>query len=273
LLHAARVYAVVVCVLLLLEDRLLYAPSGVSHWAQPRAGLNPQDVTLASADGTPIHAWWLVPQGWRPDDGAFLFCHGNGGNLSWRQGALTPWHRQHRQAVLVFDYPGYGKSGGSASEAGCYAAADAAYDWLTGEQKVSPQRLVVWGGSLGAGVAVELAVRRPCRALLLVAPFTSFPDEAQARFPWVPGRWLVRNQFNNLAKIPNLRVPLFIAHDRRDGLIPFSQGERLFAAAPEPKQLFATDRRIHNDQPAGDEVWPAFQAFLDQCENGSTGAK
>jgi fermentation-respiration switch protein FrsA (DUF1100 family) len=256
-------YALIVVVLLAMEDRLLYVPSDATHWNKPPPGLGVQDVHLRSTDGTPIHAWWLAPKGWRPADGAFLFCHGNGGNLSWRQGAFTGWHREHRFGVLVFDYPGFGKSGGTPSEPCCYAAADAAYDWLTHEQKVAPRRLVVWGGSLGAAVALDLAVRRPCRVLLLEAPFTSFPDIAQERFPWLPARWLVHNRFDNLSKIPRLRVPVFITHDRRDGLIPFAQGQRLFAAAPRPRQLFPTDHDYHNDLPL-DEVWPAFGAFLDR---------
>jgi fermentation-respiration switch protein FrsA (DUF1100 family) len=265
-LQAARAYAVVVCVLLLLENWLLYQPGSTSDWAEPRPGLNVEDVSLAAADGTAVHGWLITPDGWRPAEGAFLFCHGNGGNLSWRQGAFTPWHREHRQAVLIFDYPGYGKSGGSTSEAGCYAAADAAYDWLTRQRNVPPGKLVVWGGSLGAAVALDLAVRKPCRALLLMAPFTSFPDIAQTKFPWLPGRWLVRNQFDNLAKVHRLRVPLFITHDRRDGTIPFSQGELLFDAAPAPKRFYPTDRGLHNDMPAAEAAWPALQAFLDACE-------
>jgi fermentation-respiration switch protein FrsA (DUF1100 family) len=167
-----------------------------------------------------------------------------------------------KQAVLVFDYPGYGKSGGACSEAGCYASGEAALDWLTQAQKVSPRRIVLYGGSLGAAIATDLAARRPCRALFLVAPFTSFPDVAQERFPWLPGRWLVRNQFDNLGKIGACRAPVFIAHEADDRLIPFSQGRRLFAAAPEPKELFVLHGGWHNDQP-GPAVYPALRAFLD----------
>src|SRR5262249_23300650 len=154
-----------------------------------------QDVTLPSADGTRIHAWWCPPDGWEAPHGATLYCHGNYGNLSQRGQSILRWQAPPlRQAVLIFDYPGYGKSAGKPSEAGCYAAADAAYDWLVQQQRVPAERLLLHGGSLGSGVAVELASRRRNRGLALVAPFTSVPDMAQTLFPWLPARWLVRNQ-------------------------------------------------------------------------------
>ena len=115
-------------------------------------------------------------------------------------------------AVLIFDYPGYGRSGGRPSEAGCYAAADAAHDWLTAAGRVPAGRVIVLGRSLGAGVAVDLACRRPVRALVLYSPFTSFPDLAQEKCRWLPTRRLVQNRFDNLAKIGGVRGPVFIAH-------------------------------------------------------------
>jgi fermentation-respiration switch protein FrsA (DUF1100 family) len=219
---------------------------------------------MTSADGTPLHAWWAAPPGWRPTQGAVLVCHGNGGNLSHRGAIFAPWLEQMNQALLVFDYPGFGRSGGSPSESGCYAAGDAAYDWLTQTQHVPASRLVLYGGSLGGGIATDLAARRPCRALLLVCAFTSFPDMAQKEIPWMPGRWLVHNGFDNLRKIAACSVPVFIAHSPDDHLIPFSQGQRLFAAAPGPKKFFPMPGKPHNDQPAKD-VYPALRKFLDDC--------
>jgi fermentation-respiration switch protein FrsA (DUF1100 family) len=253
-------YAGLTGVLLFLEDWFLYHPVGPDG-TRPPEGISVEDVTLKAADGTPLHAWWSAPPGWKPAEGAVLFCHGNGGHLAWRGGVFRPW-LQVRQGVLVFDYPGIGRSGGSPSEAGCYTAGEASLAWLTEVQKVPPGRVVLYGGSLGGAVAVDLATRHPCRALFLVSTFTSFPDMAQKVLPWVPGRWLVHNQFNSLGKIGSCHVPVFIAHDRDDDLIPFSQGERLFAAAAEPKRFAATTGIHHNDQP-GPEVYPDLWRFLD----------
>jgi uncharacterized protein len=141
--------------------------------------------------------------------------------------------------VILVDYPGYGRSGGSPSEAGCYAAADAAYDWLTKEQKVAPDKLLIYGASLGGGVATDLASRREHGALILDKTFTSLPDVGQALFPWLPVRLLMRNRFDSLTKITRCKRPVFVAHGTADQVIPFAHGERLYAAANEPKRFFA----------------------------------
>jgi fermentation-respiration switch protein FrsA (DUF1100 family) len=111
---------------------------------------------MSAADGTPIHAWWCPAPSGEPTRNVLLYCHGNAGNLSQRGFLVDRWQKQLGVAVLIFDYPGYGKSGGKVSEAGCYAAADAAYDWLMEHQHISPQHLLLYGGSLGAAVAVDL---------------------------------------------------------------------------------------------------------------------
>jgi fermentation-respiration switch protein FrsA (DUF1100 family) len=256
-------YLGLLALLLAMEDWMLYHPSGAADWGPPPASVAVEDVTLTAADGTPLHAWWSAPPGWKPADGAVLFSHGNGGNLSYRARAIAPLQQLHR-AVLVFDYPGFGKSGGTCSEAGCYAAGDAAYDWLTGTQRVPGRRIVLYGGSLGGGVATDLAARRPCEALFLVAAFTSFPDMAAKQIPWMPGRWLVHNGFDNLRKIGSCTAPVFIAHSPDDQLIPFSQGQRLFEAARGPKRFFPMPGVAHNDMP-GPGVLPALAQFLRDC--------
>src|SRR5205085_697993 len=113
--------------------------------------------------------------------------------------------------------------------------------------------------------AVDLASRRPHRALVLVSTFTSFPDMAQKVYPWLPGRWLVHNQFNSLDKIARCRGPVFIAHDRADGLIPFGQAERLFAAAPGPKQFLVMRGVGHGDALSADG-YDALHRFLSAAE-------
>lgn len=243
------------------ENRFLFRPlTAADDWEAPPPGLHPRDVELTSADGTRVHAWWVTPEGWAPGQGAMLYCHGNAGNLSHRGENLRRWRDGMGFAVLIFDYPGYGKSGGRPSEAGCYAAGDAAYDWLT-QQHVPPARILLYGGSLGGAVATDLASRRPHRALVLVSAFTSFPDMAQKQYPWLPGRWLVHNRFDNMGKIASCHGPVFITHSRSDGLIPFAQAERLFAAAGEPKVLVPMEGHPHNDSPAP-EVFPVLRRFL-----------
>jgi fermentation-respiration switch protein FrsA (DUF1100 family) len=166
-------------------------------------------------------------------------------------------------ATLIFDYPGYGKSGGRPSEAGLYASGAAAYRWLTERRGVAGDRVILYGGSLGGAAALELATRHPHRAVVLVAAFTSFPDMAQLRFPWLPVRWLVRNRLDNIGKIATLDTPVFIAHGTADSLVPFRHGERLFAAARGPKRFFPMEGYEHNNTP-GPEFYTELKRFLDE---------
>jgi fermentation-respiration switch protein FrsA (DUF1100 family) len=265
LIYAAFCYVVLVVFMLLQEDLFLYGPRQV-ELDKPPAGAEIENVEMTSRLGERIHAWWSKSKDWQPEQGAVLLCHGNGGNLSHRGRVLTHWIKEIGVAVLLFDYPGYGQSSGVPTEASCYAAGDAAYDWLVDVPKVPPERIILYGGSLGSGIATNLASRWPHRALVLVSAFTSFPDEAQAHFPWLPARWLVRHRFDNLSKIAHCRGPVFIAHSTHDGLIPFEQAERLYAAAGEPKRFLTMRNYPHNDVPS-DDFYPALHDFLTQCEH------
>jgi len=256
-------YLGVLLVLMVLENRLVYRPTSAKEDWQPPPFSPAEDLTLSLPDGTPIHAWWCPCSG---ADGALLYCHGNAGNLSQRGNAILALQKLLGQSVLIFDYPGYGRSGGRPTEKGCYEAADAAYDWLTQTQKLQPERILLYGSSLGGGVAVDLASRRPHRALVLDKTFTSMPDVAQDMYPWVPVRWLMRNRFDNLEKIGKCRRPVFVGHGTADNLVPISQGERLFAAANEPKQFFRMDACGHND-PLSRAFFDALQHFLAMAES------
>lgn len=228
--------------MMFLENSLLYYPMrATDDWELPR-DQSVLDVELTSADGTKLHAWWhRTPKA----QGALLFCHGNAGNLSHRQESVAELQHALGVSVLIFDYPGYGRSEGEPSEAGCYAAGDAAFDWLA--QQVPAERIILFGESLGGGIATDLAARRPHAALVLDKAFTSIPDMAQYQYPWLPTRWLVRHQYNNLEKIPRCTGPVIIGHGDSDKLIPLSQGQSLYAAAPEPKLLVLMKGAGHND--------------------------
>jgi uncharacterized protein len=265
-LVAFYVLGCLLVVLLLLENWFLFHPTPyMVHWVPPPPGLDPEDVELTSADGTRLHAWWCAPPGWTPEQGAMLHCDGNAGNLSyWGEDALQ-WKRDRHTAVLLFDYPGYGRSEGKPTEASCYAAADAAYDWLVNEKKILPERVLLYGQSLGGAIAIDVASRRPHRALVVVSSFTSFPDMAQVMFPWLPGRYFVRNRLDSVGKIKHCPGPVFIAHGSADGLIPFSQGERLFAAVTAPRNCFYRMEGFDHD--AIDEgMYAPLMKFLAECE-------
>jgi len=220
------------------EPRMLYFPD--RDMLPAPAGV--ADVWLTTADGVRIHGWWLpAPQA----PVTILFLHGNAGNISHRTEKLEML-RALCVNTLIIDYRGYGQSAGTPNEPGTYADARAACDYLTTTLNREPRTVVVYGESLGAAIAVELATRVPVGGVILEEPFTSVGDMAQQMFPFLPVRWLVRNKYDTLRKIDRINAPLLIFHSPTDEIIPYRHGQRLFAAAREPKQFVAL-RGGHND--------------------------
>lgn len=259
------IYAGINFLVLPFEDTFVYRTVRPTEaWVRPPSR-QVRDITIQTANGTRLDAWWYRDKDWNPSQGAILFCHGNATNLSQWGARMEKWHEQLGQAVLMFDYPGYGRSDGTPSEASLYAAADAAYDWLVQKAHVPPSRLLVCGESLGGGVAVDLASRRPHRALVLLSTFTSIPAVAQHLEPWLPAVWLMHNRFDSLAKIGHCSGPVFIAHGTADPLVPCWQGERLFEAAHEPKCFLKLEGAGHDHRP-DDQVRARVRKFLDDAE-------
>jgi pimeloyl-ACP methyl ester carboxylesterase len=254
LLTLALSYVSAILLLMLLENTILYRPKRFMVLGSVLPGVQAQDLWLPSAAGLPIHACWLPCPGARR---ALLFCHGNTG----RHPEVVRLMKGLKISLLLFDYPGYGQSEGRPSEAGCYAAADAAYDWLQGQ--VAPERIVIAGQSLGGGVAVDLASRRTHGALVLFKTFTSVPDVAEYQCPLLPARWLAQNRFDNLAKIHRCAGPTLIAHGENDHLISLAQARELFAAAREPKSFCLLPGCSHRGSFPGD-FFKTLKAFLDE---------
>lgn len=249
----------IVAVMAWLENSLVYFPNRADHVWQPPPPGEVEDVWFTSADGTRLHGWWLPHEN---AETAVVVSHGNGGNLSdrgWLGRELRQWLGR---PVLLYDYPGYGKSDGTPSEVGCYAAGDAAIRWLSDVKKIQPGRVVLFGESLGGGVATELATRHDHEALVLVKSFTSLPAVAKQIYPWLPAHTLMRNRYDNLSKLPRLTRPVFIAHGTEDRLVPFAHGQSLYAAANEPKALLPLDGHGHNDW-LPEEFFVALKRFLD----------
>lgn len=240
-----------------LENTLVYRPTpGAATYEPPPTPI--QDVELVTADGTKIHARWAPhPRA----TGAVLFCHGNGGNIeTWGRVVRETWENLG-ESVLIVDYPGYGYSKGTPSEEGCYAAGEAAYQWLVQNQKIAPGRILLYGESLGSAVAVDLAARHDHRALILVRAFTSMSDVADDQFPLLFTSGLLTNRFDNLQKIPTCRQPIFIAQADKDRIIPFRHGQRLLNACKAPAEFCVLRNMEHND-PLPGEFYTSLRQFL-----------
>lgn len=210
-----------------------------------------QEVELVAEDDVRLHGWWVPVDARKfPTPRAtVLFFHGNAGNLAHRAGWLA-WLRDRGCQSLAIDYRGYGKSEGSPSEKGCYRDARAAYDHLVKERGVKPGAILLMGRSLGCAVAVELAgdASRPVAALALESPFASVGAMSKLALPVLPVRWVLATRFDNLAKVPALRQPLFVVVRADDEVIPAAQGQAVHdAAGGTPKELYTAPGARHND--------------------------
>jgi fermentation-respiration switch protein FrsA (DUF1100 family) len=231
----ALVYGCVVALVFIFQSHLVYYPQiGREGDLTPQAhGLAYEAVEIATEDGEKLAAWWVPAEGAR---GTVLFFHGNAGNISHRLDYLKMF-RGLRYSTLIIDYRGYGTSTGSPSEEGTYRDAEAAWRYLTEQRSVPADVIVFFGESLGAAVASWLAMRHTPRALVLASTFTSVPDLGAEVYWFLPVRLISRFRYDNISHLGAVRAPVMIAHSRDDEIVPLAHGQRLYAAAREPKRF------------------------------------
>ena len=255
-------YAVLAAAVFFYQPNLLYFPDMPTRQIELTPGdigLDFESVTLDTSDNEQLHAWFVPADLAR---GTLLFCHGNAGNISHRLESIRLFH-ELGLSVLIFDYRGYGQSSGKPTETGTYRDAGAAWQYLVEQRGIPPQRIILFGRSLGASIAAELASRQAAAGVILESAFTSVPDVAAKFYPWLPVRWMSRYQYNTLKKLADIHSPVLIVHSRDDEIIPYTHGENLFAAASEPKQ-FLQLRGGHNDgfMVSGDGYVRELDVFL-----------
>ncbi|HEX4073140.1 MAG TPA: alpha/beta hydrolase [Planctomycetaceae bacterium] len=243
-----------------LEQALVFIPRSPSVGDWHPAGVVFEDASFQAADSTKLHGWFLPHEKPRA---VVLFCHGNEGNVATWRGNFALLHDLAGVAVLGFDYRGYGRSEGSPSETGIFADARAARAWLAHRTGIPESQVVLLGRSLGGAVAIDLAAKDGARALVVESTFTSAPELAGAIVPWLPLRYLMRTELNSIAKIKNYHGPFMQSHGTEDRLVPYAMGQRLFAAANEPKRFVSIPHGGHND-PQTEEYYAVLKDFLDR---------
>jgi fermentation-respiration switch protein FrsA (DUF1100 family) len=266
LLVAVAAYAAVCLLVYLFQARLVFFPGPAPRTTPAELGLAGFERELTTADGEHLHAWFLPCVDAKD---AVLVCHGNAGNVADRAELARAFLALGR-AVLVFDYRGYGRSTGRPSEEGTYLDALAAHEHLVRVEGFAPEHIALYGESLGVAVALELALRvRTSAALIAESGFSSLADMGAEVYPFLPARWLARIRYDNAAKIPRLGVPLLLIHSPDDEIVPVAHARRLFAAAPEPKQLLLTAGGHNAGGFTQRGEWrAAVVAFLDSAEIG-----
>ena len=217
----------------MLDRVFVYFPQRELNASPATYGLAYDDAWFTTEDGVRVHGWFVPGQG----EITWLWFPGNAGNISDRLQNLKQLHDRLDVNILLFDYRGYGQSQGAPSEKGIYRDADAALAYLRSRQDVDADRIVYFGRSLGATIAVDLAHREPPYGLVLESSLPSIAFVAQQAFPIMP-KWLVgivlRARYDALSKIGNVEAPVLFLHGDRDEVVPISAGKRLFDAAMEP---------------------------------------
>lgn len=228
---------------LFLAQRAMLFPAPTTASTSPLdAGFaEAEEHVLATADGEKVIVWH-VPA--RPGHPVVLYFHGNGDYLAGFFGRFRSIIADGT-GIVALSYRGYAGSSGKPSEQGLLMDAAAAYQFTTARYPAG--KIVVWGFSLGSGVAVALAADRPIGKLILEAPYTSIADVAASAFWFAPVRLLIRDNFHSDRRIAQVRVPLLMLHGALDPTIPITFGERLFALANEPKRFVRLARGGHND--------------------------
>ena len=224
------------------QSNLVFMPSQDVIETPATVGIKYEDIQLKTKDNVNLAAWFIPAKDNNPlGKVVILFCHGNGGNISHRVSYL-PIFKELGLSTFLFDYRGYGRSEGKPTEEGTYSDVEAAWQYLTQEKQIPPQKIIIYGESLGGAIASYLAEktaqeRQNAAGLILASTFTSITDRAGELYPFLPIRLLSRFSYNSRDRLPNIKIPLLVIHSTEDEIIPFHHGDRNFQVANEPKKL------------------------------------
>jgi fermentation-respiration switch protein FrsA (DUF1100 family) len=264
------------------EDKLIYFPTkypdgywDVDNITAREGEVVPkiEDCNFAASDGVKLHGWYCTPQqmsngGLVPvsSEMTLLWFHGNAGNLSFRYEMICALIKLPVR-VFIIDYRGYGKSEGKPTEQGLYLDARAAWDYLVNERELAPDRIVIFGKSLGGAPAVDLAAQIQPAGLIVQSSFTSAADMAAAVLPFLP-RAILRTKLDSVGKIARVDCPKLFIHSRADEVVPFDLGQRLYDAAPEPKQFYEVKGAPHNSTylVGAKPYLDVLRSFIESCK-------
>jgi len=231
-----------ICLVLFLifffQRSLIYFPE-YSDLTPEMAGVaEMKTVLLKTEDGLQIKSWYAPPK--VPESLTIVYLHGNAGHIGYRAALVKPYLNVG-YGVFLLTYRGYSGNPGKPSEEGLYADARAALEFLKGKS------VVLFGESIGSAVAIQMALEYDVKAIILQSPFTSLADVGAYHYPFLPVKWLLRDEFQSLEKAPKVHIPVCIIHGQNDGIIPKEMALKLFSAFSEPKTLLLVPYSGHND--------------------------
>ena len=248
------------------QRRMIYLPYGNVPPAASLGVPSAEAVTFTTEDGVSLHGWF-VPAASTPARFTMIVFNGNAGHRGMRA-PLAAALARHGVATVLFDYRGYGDNTGSPSEDGLAQDARAARAYVTTRADVDTGRIVFFGESLGAAIALRLATETPPFALVLRSPFTSMTDIGRYHYPFLPVRWLLRDRYSSLERAPSVSCPTLVIAGDRDSIIPIEQSRRLYEAFTGEKRLVVIAGADHNDAALfdGQELMQAVLAFVANLE-------
>lgn len=235
------------------QSSMVYYPTKDIEGTPANIGLKYEEITLKTKDSVNLSAWYVPAKDKR---GVVLFCHGNAGNISHRLDSIRIFH-DLGLSVLIFDYRGYGSSEGSPTEEGTYLDAESAWEYLVSVKGARPEKIILFGRSMGSAVAAELALRHPAAGIIIESGFKSIPALGAKFFPYLPIRLISRFQYSTIDKVSRINMPKLFIHSPQDEMIPYEHGAALFEKAKEPKEFlqitgghnegFLTSGKVYTD--------------------------
>jgi uncharacterized protein len=246
------------------QTRLIFFPHATMMTTPAELNIRYKDVWLPVSTGK-IHGWWLESS--KTNAPVLLYFHGNGSNISDNVNRASRFHEMG-MSVLLIDYRGYGKSSGPfPSESLVHEDAQAAWNYLTQKHKIAPKDIFLYGHSLGGAIAIELASHHPDIAGVIVeGTFTSLQAAAEqvSLYRLFPIDWILTQQFDSMAKVRSLHVPILLIHGTADEVVAAEMSQELYAVAPGPKQLLLVPDAGHNDVPklGGSNYFQTIERFI-----------
>ena len=256
-------YAAVLVIMALFQRSLLYHPDTDLKLPQ-YYGLDMSAVTLTTQDNVKITAWFREAE----KNGDYLvYLHGNAQNISNRKPDLKAF-MDEGFGIIAVSYRGFGTSEGSPSEEGLYNDARAAISFLK-DKGIKEKNIILYGESLGTGIATKMATEIEAEALVLEAPYTSIADRAQEIYPFIPIKLLLRDNFESIEKIKTINIPVLILHGEKDMVVPTHHGKAVYAAANNPKKLVLFKNNGHNNRNV-EEIAKLVRDFTSSYQRNSS---
>ena len=244
------------------QRRLVYFPNPQRTPPEEFGLANVEERTLKTPDGEALICWYAKAQ---PGQPTILYFHGNAGNISTRAERIRKYMVRGR-GMFMMDYRGYGGSTGQPSEAANVADAKLAYEALR-QEGVPAKDIILYGESIGSGVAVQVAAEKQAAGLVLDAPYTALVDVAANRYPWFPIRLLMTDTYESRRYLPGLKLPLLVIHGEKDQTIPVVMGREVLAIAGGPKEIVTFPEAGHADHYLYGS-FEAINAWIDRLRAG-----